>query len=195
MRGTHTSVCSHGPGVDEVGSWTEPYWFCDQYTNDTVQSPSMQQNPCSLHGLPRNTDAVYSWPSCGGGCVQGDACLACFEKCGTWGVKGTWDACDCPDSCYPEGLIADQTIKVLHEKAAELKAWQEAVTASSATASAAVPATTSAAGDAAAGDAAASAASSSLVPPPTPFFHAMGLKRPHLSYRAPQRFFDMYVML
>ena len=43
-----TQNCSHRPAVDEPGSWTEPYWFCDQYTNDTVQSPSMQQWKCSL---------------------------------------------------------------------------------------------------------------------------------------------------
>eukprot|EP01044_Picomonas_judraskeda_P024079 COSAG03_NODE_6520_length_1047_cov_2.886076_1_plen_97_part_00 len=72
--------------MDEPGSWTEPYWFCDQYTNDTVQSPPMQQWKCSLststNPNQRLTDAVYTWPSCGGGCVQNDTCIACFEQCG-----------------------------------------------------------------------------------------------------------------
>ena len=26
----------------KVASWTEPYWFCDQFMNDTVQNPMMQ---------------------------------------------------------------------------------------------------------------------------------------------------------
>ena len=42
--------CQRRPNLDEPGSWTEPYWFCDQYTNDTVQSPAMQQWPCADHG-------------------------------------------------------------------------------------------------------------------------------------------------
>merc|ERR1719174_607697 len=140
--------CVHAPATDEPGSWTEPYWFCDQYTNDTVQSPAMQQHPCSLHGETRSADAVYSWPSCGGGCVQPDSCIACFTKCGTWGKGGAWDACDCPDECYPEGLIAAQSIRVLEDKAAN--------------------------------------------PGKGPWFHAMGFKRPHLSYRAPLKYFVMY---
>jgi hypothetical protein len=159
--------CTHRPAIDEPGSWTEPYWFCDQYTNDTVQSPSMQQWQCSLgtstNPNQRLTDAVYSWPSCGGGCVQNDTCIACFTECGTWGMGGPWDACDCPDECYPEGVIADQTIRILESKVA-------------ATAAAAAAAT----------DGPAAAA------PQAPWFHACGFKRPHLSYRAPTKYFDMY---
>ena len=45
--------------------------------------------------------------------------IACFELCGTWGKPGVWDACDCPDVCYPEGVIATQTIRILEQKAAE----------------------------------------------------------------------------
>ena len=73
----------------------------------------MQQFQCSLHGTERATTAVYSWPSCGGGCVQNASCIACFTACGTWGKGGAWDKCDCPDECYPEGVIADQTIRIL----------------------------------------------------------------------------------
>ena len=114
-----------------------------------MQSPSMQQFQCSLHGTERATNAVYSWPSCGGGCVQNASCIACFTACGTWGKGGAWDKCDCPDECYPEGVIADQTIRILKDKVAP---------------------------GGAAGQ---------------PFFHACGFKRPHLSYRAPTKYFDM----
>ena len=114
-----------------------------------MQSPSMQQFQCSLHGTERATTAVYSWPSCGGGCVQNASCIACFTACGTWGKGGAWDKCDCPDECYPEGVIADQTIRILKDKVAP---------------------------GGAAGQ---------------PFFHACGFKRPHLSYRAPTKYFDM----
>ena len=33
-----------------------------------------------------------------------------------------------------------------------------------------------------------------LLMPDTPFFHAVGFKRPHLSYRAPSEFFAMYAL-
>lgn len=106
----------------------------------------MQQWECSLHGEARWAARAFSWPSCGGGCVQSASCTACFEQCGTWGKSGAWDACDCPDSCYPEGVIADQTIRVLEDKVSRGGPW----------------------------------------------FHAVGFKRPHLSYRAPTKYFDMY---
>jgi hypothetical protein len=113
-----TSDCSRRPAIDEAASWSEPYFFCDQYTNDTVQSPAMQQWACALHGEARRDGAVASWPSCGGGCVQEHECVACFERCGTWGQPGAYAACDCPERCYPEGVIAEQTIRVLRDKAA-----------------------------------------------------------------------------
>jgi iduronate 2-sulfatase len=144
-----TQNCTQRPGLHEPGSWTEPYFFCDQYTNDTVQSPAMQEWQCSLHGAGREStygNGHFSWPSCGGGCVQSTECIQCFTTCGTWGEKGSWDACDCPDSCYPEGVIAAQTIRVLGQQ-------------------------------------------TETTPP---FFHACGFKRPHLSYRAPQKYFDLY---
>lgn len=144
-----TNDCHSRPALKEPGSWTEPYWFCDQYSNDTVQSPAMQQNECSLHGTERRRVATYNWPSCGGGCVQNQTCIDCFTKCGTWGKGGAWDACDCPDECYPEGVIADQTIRILEEKADGGKAQPK-------------------------------------------WFHACGFKRPHLTYRAPTSYFDLY---
>ena len=113
-----TADCAHRPAADEPGSWTEPYWFCDQYTNDTLQSPAMQQWPCSQHGAEPDPATVFTWPSCGGGCVQKEHCVECFKTCGSWGQQGTWAACDCPAACYPEGAVADQTIAVLNDKAA-----------------------------------------------------------------------------
>ena len=43
----NTAVCTSGPDKKAAGSWSVPYFFCDQYTNDTVQSPVAQQFPCS----------------------------------------------------------------------------------------------------------------------------------------------------
>ena len=131
--------CTRQPTLDEIGSWSEPYWFCDQFTNDTVQSPAMQQWSCSNS----------TFPSCGDGCVQPGHCIECFKECGSWGNDNPIQSdCECPDSCYPEGLIVDKTIQVLQSRA--ISSQQQ------------------------------------------PWFHAIGLKRPHLSYRAPKRFFDMY---
>ena len=79
--------------------------------------------------------------------MQSTACVACLTACGTWGKSGSWDACDCPGECYPEGVIADKAVADLTLRAAD---------------------------------------------PTTPFFYAVGFKRPHLSYRAPKSFFDMY---
>lgn len=58
----HPGSSSGGPARDEGGadmpySWSEPYFFCDQFTNDTVQSTAMQHFPN------------------GTGCVQSQACI------------------------------------------------------------------------------------------------------------------------
>ena len=89
-----TSTTGYCNGTEPTGSWTEPYFFCDQFTNDTVQSPAMQQWPC----------ASATWPSCGSGCVQSDACVQCFKDAHTWGENGlAWYGADCPSECYPGG--------------------------------------------------------------------------------------------
>ena len=36
--------CREAPDVDE-GSWTEPYWFCDQVILYDSQSPSLYNAP------------------------------------------------------------------------------------------------------------------------------------------------------
>ena len=42
---SQTANCSwESSGAKSLGSWTEPYFFCDQYTNDTVQSPAMKRS-------------------------------------------------------------------------------------------------------------------------------------------------------
>jgi len=75
-----------------------------QFMNDTVQSPAMQGWQCSGD----------TWPSCGTGCVQPPECVACFQKAKTWGKNDlAYFAADCPDTCYPEGLIADKAIASL----------------------------------------------------------------------------------
>ena len=141
--------CPARPGV---GSWSSPYWFCDQFTNDTVQSPRMQAYACA-------TPDGAGWPSCGGGCAQDAECVACFEAAGTWGVGGLVTAAtDCPDRCYPEGIVSARVAEVL--------AWHAAARA------------------AAAADAAERG--------PAPFFHAVGFKRPHLTYHAPRAYFELY---
>ena len=81
--------CPEGSGdADAVSSWSEPYFFCDQFTNDTVQSPLMQHFPCATGwGAP--------FPSCGSGCVQNETCVQCFKDAGTWGDSSLlWAATD-----------------------------------------------------------------------------------------------------
>ena len=58
----HPGSSSGGPTKDEGGgdmpySWSQPYFFCDQFTNDTVQSTAMQHFPN------------------GTGCVQSEECI------------------------------------------------------------------------------------------------------------------------
>ena len=152
----HPGSSSGGPAKDEGGgdmpySWSKPYFFCDQFHNDTVQSTAMQHFPN------------------GSGCVQDEDCikvgtiyfvqkfnfflLQCFEKAGTWGADLSWATTDCPDSCYPEGLIANEAIRQLklYGTKAKLSDGQD-----------------------------------------QPFFLAVGFKRPHLSFKAPRSYFELY---
>jgi len=122
--------------LNPTGSWSVPYWFCDQYYNDTAQSPSAQEWPCSKK----------TWPSCGIGCAQTDKCKKCFEDAGSWGSnKYTWFGANCPDDCYPEGMITENAMSDLSSLAKG-----------------------------------------------GPFFYAVGYKRPHLAWKAPENYFSMY---
>ena len=141
----HPGTSSGGPSRSEGGgdggwpfrangSWSKPYFFCDQFYNGTVQSPAMQQ-----------------WPgarAARAGCIQTDECTTCLREAGSLEGKHSHKGAPCNASCYPDGLVADETIGQLHERARN-QAQQ-------------------------------------------PFFMAVGFKRPHLGWMAPQSFFDMY---
>ena len=70
-----------------------------------------------MTGWPCASD---TWPSCGTGCVQPPDCIACFQKAGTWSNdKLAFFAADCPDRCYPEGLISARAVAALEWHAAQ----------------------------------------------------------------------------
>lgn len=99
-------------GDDMPWSWSYPngtvyhgYWECDQFYNGTVQSTASVQ-----------------WPG-GTGCVQSPACIACLAAAG---VNSTFDRSwvnpDCPDTCFPDGLVAEQGLAELVWKASHPEA-------------------------------------------------------------------------
>ncbi|XP_065191458.1 ulvan-active sulfatase-like [Sycon ciliatum] len=139
----HPGSSSGGPTKDEGGgdmpySWSQPYFFCDQFTNDTVQSTAMQHFPN------------------GTGCVQSEECIECFQKAGTWGHPISLAVTDCPDVCYPEGLISNEAVRRLNYYGQLQRQAEEAGTGGQ------------------------------------PFFLAVGFKRPHLAFKAPRKYFDLY---
>lgn len=118
------------------GSWSAPYFFCDQFYNGTFQSPAMQD-----------------WPgarAARAGCVQSAACVDCLTAAGTISADGkqSHSGADCDASCYPDGAVADEAVRLAHGLASDASK--------------------------------------------RPFFLAVGFKRPHLGWMAPQSFFDMY---
>ena len=133
----HCGTASGGPSSSEGGadmpySWSEPYWFCDQFYNGTAQSTAAQ-----------------SWPN-GTGCVQSDECIQCMTDAGciTENGKPSYCMANCDDDCYPDGLVADQALKYF-KRVSELNDDQ-------------------------------------------PWFIGLGLKRPHLGFFAPTKYFNMY---
>lgn len=80
----------------------------------------------------------------------------CFEKAGTWGHPVSLAATDCPDECYPEGLISNEAVRRLNFYGQQQKEHAKQGT------------------------------------DPQPFFLAVGFKRPHLAFKAPRRYFDLY---
>ena len=87
------------------GSWSRPYFFCDQFYNGTLQSPAMQQWPGAREARA--------------GCVQSDECVACMTKAGSIGGKHSHKGAPCNASCYPDGAVADETIRSLSELASD----------------------------------------------------------------------------
>lgn len=96
----HPGTSSGGPSRSEGGgdggwpfrtngSWSEPYFFCDQFYNGTVQSPAMQQWPGA-----RDARA---------GCIQSDECTACLREAGSLEGKHSHKGAPCNASCYPDG--------------------------------------------------------------------------------------------
>eukprot|EP00040_Diaphanoeca_grandis_P028557 m.165590 g.165590 ORF g.165590 m.165590 type:complete len:742 (-) comp31389_c0_seq4:22-2247(-) len=78
------------------GSWSKPYFFCDQFYNGTFQSPAMQDWPeARAHDV---------------GCIQSDACVACLTAAGSIGGKHSWKASPCNASCFPDGAVADEIV-------------------------------------------------------------------------------------
>eukprot|EP01084_Bolivina_argentea_P255053 428899_1 len=135
----HPGSNSGGPsssegGADEPYSWSEAYWYCDQFHNATFQSLAMQ-----------------NWPN-GTGCVQNIDCIKCLQSYNSYGngISPAYRASSCESLCYPEGAVAnyfnDLLVKIKYENYTKNK----------------------------------------------PFFIALGLKRPHLSWFAPQSYFDEY---
>ena len=113
----HPGTSSGGVSSDEGGgdmpySWSEPYWFCDQFYNGTVQSLAMQQWPANADGSPAR------------GCVQSAECVECMTAAGSITPTGkqTWSAANCSDECYPDGLVAQNTIEQLEYAAAHKEA-------------------------------------------------------------------------
>ena len=106
-------------GYDMPYSWSEPYWDCDQFWNQTVQSPSSVSWPYGAGNTAKDTPPYYTFVKTGTGCKQSDACVACLaQKSNGWGSEVSWASADCPDICFPDGLVADQTVKALNYKAA-----------------------------------------------------------------------------
>jgi len=81
------------------GSWSKPYFFCDQFYNGTFQSPAMQNWPGAREARA--------------GCVQSEECVACLTAAGSIGGKHAWRASPCNASCFPDGAVADEIVSQL----------------------------------------------------------------------------------
>ena len=63
------------------------------------------------------------------GCIQSDACVACLEAAGSVTAKGkpSHSGAECPDSCYPDGAVADEIVDRLTKIGAARAAAPDAV--------------------------------------------------------------------
>lgn len=65
---------------------------------------------------------MQQWPGARearAGCVQSDECVACMTKAGSIGGKHSHKGAPCNASCYPDGAVADETIRSLSELASD----------------------------------------------------------------------------
>lgn len=99
--GLHTThgidICLNRFPFNANGSWSRPYFFCDQFYNGTLQSPVAQ-----------------AWPNAAAenaGCIQSAECLACLQAAGSLGGKHAWKSAPCPVNCYPDGAVADEAVR------------------------------------------------------------------------------------
>ena len=105
-------------GYDMPFSWTEPYWDCDQFWTQLVQSPASVNWTYGAGNTAQDKPPYFKFVQSGTGCVQSPECIACLTEHSGLGHELSWAAAPCDDSCYPDGLVAEQTIRALRYKAA-----------------------------------------------------------------------------
>jgi iduronate 2-sulfatase len=106
-------------GYDMPYSWTEPYWDCDQFWNQTVQSPRSAFWPLGAGNTALDSPPFYTFVKSGTGCAQSDSCVACLVAHSRgWGTDVSWASAPCDDTCFPDGLVAQRTLEALRYKAA-----------------------------------------------------------------------------
>ena len=130
---------SEGGGDELYGSWSEPYFFCDQFGNGSLQSPLGQNYPNNYPGGDKAN-----------GCVSSQECAECYGAWGLWGPDTNYCSApsDCDELCYQEGQVVDNT----------LNHWQNLY----------------------------------MNNDTKPWFIAVGLKRPHINWYGPTKWFDYY---
>merc|ERR1719483_253387 len=93
-QGTSSGGSGHIGGGDMPYSWSEDYWFCDQFWNGTFQSPASV-------GVE------------GSGCKMTEECKKCQTDNGLIGTPKSHAHSPCDDACFPDGAVADEVIRQL----------------------------------------------------------------------------------